>query len=342
MALIKCSECGKEFSSKATCCPNCGYYPSYKDKNPNKKSHVSLVIIIVLALALLIVLGILIFGNKKNGDNKTNNINNDNNTSNKSDKQTKISGPLVIDLYYGEGCIHCDEFMDFYESLDDSVKSKIKLNKYEVWNNETNNTKMKTAARKLGTEAEGVPFIVFNKEKYIDGFADSVKNKVMNIINSYISNYDGNITDDNVESGISDNPQIQKLINYLNTLGWTCDDDTCYYSYTKDGKTNNYRLELSDKLYIMENDDSESSWYIEYDYENSKGYLKYINKVGILIETETWYTYNSSDNTYNYECTSDLDSYCSTRGDSLAKMIDLLHTEILNYCNSAGVDINDL
>lgn len=33
MALIKCSECGKEFSNKASACPNCAFPVEKKQKN---------------------------------------------------------------------------------------------------------------------------------------------------------------------------------------------------------------------------------------------------------------------------------------------------------------------
>lgn len=36
MALITCSECGKEFSSKASACPNCGCPTSEMNINPKE------------------------------------------------------------------------------------------------------------------------------------------------------------------------------------------------------------------------------------------------------------------------------------------------------------------
>lgn len=40
MALIKCPECGKEISDKATLCPNCGYEGFKKKKKIIKKNIV--------------------------------------------------------------------------------------------------------------------------------------------------------------------------------------------------------------------------------------------------------------------------------------------------------------
>lgn len=41
MALIKCKECGKEFSDMAAACPNCGYSPALEQKKAVEKSLVS-------------------------------------------------------------------------------------------------------------------------------------------------------------------------------------------------------------------------------------------------------------------------------------------------------------
>lgn len=38
MALIKCKECGKEFSDMAEACPNCGYSPSLERKKKENQS----------------------------------------------------------------------------------------------------------------------------------------------------------------------------------------------------------------------------------------------------------------------------------------------------------------
>jgi len=48
MALIKCSECGKEISSKARAYPNCGN-PIYKEKvkTMKKKMAIALMFIVV-------------------------------------------------------------------------------------------------------------------------------------------------------------------------------------------------------------------------------------------------------------------------------------------------------
>jgi len=53
MALIKCSECGKEMSENAVSCPNCGA----KNRNNSEKAPIGLMIICFL----IPIIGIIIF-----------------------------------------------------------------------------------------------------------------------------------------------------------------------------------------------------------------------------------------------------------------------------------------
>ena len=52
MALIKCSECGKEMSDKATTCPHCGA----RDKTGNAKAIRIILGIIILIISLYFLL----------------------------------------------------------------------------------------------------------------------------------------------------------------------------------------------------------------------------------------------------------------------------------------------
>lgn len=56
MALIKCSECGKEISSKATACPNCGY-----PIRQTKRKHLFKSILLVGILLSIIIVIVLLF-----------------------------------------------------------------------------------------------------------------------------------------------------------------------------------------------------------------------------------------------------------------------------------------
>jgi flagellar basal body-associated protein FliL len=60
MALIKCSECGKEISDKAKMCVNCGN-PIKKEKTKRPKKKNILIVIIILVIAIIgIIIGICV------------------------------------------------------------------------------------------------------------------------------------------------------------------------------------------------------------------------------------------------------------------------------------------
>ena len=55
MALIKCSECGKEISDKATACPNCGNTISKHTYNKELRAAKRVAIFIIVVLAIILV-----------------------------------------------------------------------------------------------------------------------------------------------------------------------------------------------------------------------------------------------------------------------------------------------
>lgn len=83
MSLIKCNECGKEISDKATTCPNCGCPISVKPKDEaiknnakKKKSHTpSILIIIICIIAFSAIVNGISKSTKKEESDKTVNSN---------------------------------------------------------------------------------------------------------------------------------------------------------------------------------------------------------------------------------------------------------------------------
>ena len=78
-------------------------------------------------------------------------------------------------LFRGEGCPHCEEAIEWFDntlSEDEEYSKYYELVQYEVWYDEDNATLMDNVAKALGTEANGVPFIVIG-DKYFSGFSAS-------------------------------------------------------------------------------------------------------------------------------------------------------------------------
>ena len=91
-------------------------------------------------------------------------------------------------LFYGEGCPHCAAEEKFLKSyINDN--SDIKLYKYEVWYDESNQKKLKDVSELLNKKASGVPYLVIG-DKVISGYLEGVTDEeIKNTIN-YFKNKD--------------------------------------------------------------------------------------------------------------------------------------------------------
>lgn len=100
-------------------------------------------------------------------------------TNVKADKNEKIN----VYLFRGEGCPHCAEAEEFFDELkdDEEYGNYYTLVDYEVWYDEDNSKFMEEVAKKLNTEASGVPFIVIG-DKYFSGYASSMSEDIKSAI----------------------------------------------------------------------------------------------------------------------------------------------------------------
>ena len=89
----------------------------------------------------------------------------------KADEKSKVN----VYLFRGEGCPHCEEAIEWFDntlSKDEEYSKYYELVQYEVWYDEDNAKLMDKVAEALGTEANGVPFIVIG-DKHFSGFSSS-------------------------------------------------------------------------------------------------------------------------------------------------------------------------
>ena len=103
--------------------------------------------------------------------------------------ETKEKDKINVYLFRGEGCPHCAEAEEWFDTLkDDEEYSKYYiLVDYEVWYDEDNAKLMDKVAEKLGTEANGVPFLVIG-DKYYSGFAESMVDQIKTSIKEAYEN----------------------------------------------------------------------------------------------------------------------------------------------------------
>ena len=91
-----------------------------------------------------------------------------------------------IYLFYGRECPHCEELMKYLDELFlDKKYIDVKLEKYEVWHNKENNSKLVEVAKILKEDAVGVPYMVIGTN-VVQGFSDANKEEVKAIIDFYL------------------------------------------------------------------------------------------------------------------------------------------------------------
>ena len=90
---------------------------------------------------------------------------------------------VTLYLFRGSGCSHCHDFLEFLNNNLAENGYLYKVRSYEVWSNEENSELMEAVAKKLGTEADGVPFIVIG-DKYYSGFSEDMGEEIINQLKS--------------------------------------------------------------------------------------------------------------------------------------------------------------
>ena len=93
---------------------------------------------------------------------------------------TPVENQVVINLFHWSQCSHCQEEIAWLKEIE-KRNDYIKINYYEV----TEYTDLVAKVRdELGILGDGVPITVIGTD-YILGFGDSIKAKMMNLIDKY-------------------------------------------------------------------------------------------------------------------------------------------------------------
>src|SRR5574344_827596 len=92
---------------------------------------------------------------------------------------------LNIYLFYGDGCPHCALEEEF---LDDYLKDKdyITLNKYEVWKNNENQTKLADVKKILDNNDNGIPYLIIGNNALVGFTSNYSEDRIINNINYYL------------------------------------------------------------------------------------------------------------------------------------------------------------
>lgn len=137
-----------------------------------------------------------------------NKVVNENNSASDLESDVNTNKKVTLYLFRGSGCPHCEDAIEFLESIIDDYPY-LEVQTLEVWHNKNNKELMDAVAENLDIEvSSSVPLIVIGSEYARRGFADGMENSLKKEIEKAHKNKDYK---DIVKEVIKDNPDI--LVN---------------------------------------------------------------------------------------------------------------------------------
>lgn len=137
-----------------------------------------------------------------------NKVVNENNSASDVESDVNTNKKVTLYLFRGSGCPHCEDAIEFLESIIDDYPY-LEVQTLEVWRNKNNKKLMDIVSKKLDIEvSSSVPLIIIGDEYARRGFADGMENSLKKEIEKAHKNKDYK---DIVKEVIKDNPDI--LVN---------------------------------------------------------------------------------------------------------------------------------
>lgn len=146
-------------------------------------------------------------------------------------------------------------------------------------------------------------------------------------------------------SSINNKNSKQKVINYLvENKNATCNDNKCSYTsifdfYGMGEIFYTYTIDFENKKFYREQDGL--YFYVEYNYLNKKGYVKYTYKDTNGTNTDITDVLFNDDDTYTWKCETNLREECQYIENNINAVINT-KKELLTIVNDLEVNILDL
>lgn len=96
---------------------------------------------------------------------------------------TSMNTPVNVYFFHGDGCPHCAEAEEWFESIKGEYGSYFNVVAYEVWNNADNQELMENVANYLNEKVGGVPFIIVGGKTF-NGFNQEIGTEILDAIKS--------------------------------------------------------------------------------------------------------------------------------------------------------------
>lgn len=132
---------------------------------------------LVVLLAIFLIMPFAVFAEEEASNND------ENTTEEASSNDNSDSKKVNVYFFRGEGCSHCAEAEEWFDSIKEEYSEYYNLIDYEVWYNTDNSDLMQKVADARGEEAEGVPYIIIGDKSW-NGFDSSYEEDMITQIKS--------------------------------------------------------------------------------------------------------------------------------------------------------------
>ena len=88
---------------------------------------------------------------------------------------------VIIYLFRGKGCPHCEDFLNFLNSISEEYGKYFKLVSFEVWYDKANSKLQNNVASFMNAKSSGVPFIIIGDETFV-GYSSSYDEQIKSAI----------------------------------------------------------------------------------------------------------------------------------------------------------------
>ena len=101
------------------------------------------------------------------------------------------SKKVKLYFFHGDGCPHCAEAEEFFDSIKDEYGDKFEVVAYEVWYDTDNNELLQKVGEARDEKISGVPYILIGDKSW-SGYASNLDDEIIDAIKS---EYDKDVAD---------------------------------------------------------------------------------------------------------------------------------------------------
>lgn len=106
------------------------------------------------------------------------------------DNVTRDKNKVNIYFFWGDGCPHCEEEKELFESIEKEYGKYYNLYTFETWHDEDNNKLAQVFAEAMGEEITGVPYTIIGNKSF-KGYGSSLESEFIKTIKEQSkNNYD--------------------------------------------------------------------------------------------------------------------------------------------------------